>query len=192
MDFHSHDGLLKLVALFRQNSRKLLENDLGGSTVQVHDCERRTLAFNQHLSLMLMNHSAFTARYTLHFMLKDALAIVARKCKAAADDVTKERAVDYVKEFCNMLVGSVVNGLLAQELFAVHSLPFAMQGYNDIFFASHEKDGLFDAYYLASEHGRIGVSLAISVSNAEGLEALKEVDTARIASASFSGTFDLL
>jgi hypothetical protein len=192
MDFHSHDGLLKLVALFRQNSRKLLENDLGGSPVSVHDCERRTLAFNQHLSLMLMNHSAFTARYTMHFMLKDALAIVARKGNAAVAEVTRDRAIDYGKEFCNMLVGSIVNGLLAQELYAVHSLPFAMQGYNDIFFASHEGDGLYDAYYLTSEHGRIGISLTISVSNAEGLEALKGIDTARIADASFSGSFDIL
>jgi hypothetical protein len=141
---------------------------------------------------MLMNHSAFTARYTMHFMLKDALAIVARKGNAAVAEVTRDRAIDYGKEFCNMLVGSIVNGLLAQELYAVHSLPFAMQGYNDIFFASHEGDGLYDAYYLTSEHGRIGISLTISVSNAEGLEALKGIDTARIADASFSGSFDIL
>ena len=178
--------------IIRQNSKKLLEHDTGNVMFHIEDCIRENLAFNQYLSLILLHHPAMQARYTVHFMLNDAINLAAIRSNTAPTQVTKERAVDYFKEYCNVLAGNVTRDLGTSGVRFVHSLPFAIQGYNDIFFPLNEQDTFCDAFYLTSDICRVGISLDITVTDLDGLAPLKGIDMSKLITKPFGGDFEML
>ena len=178
--------------IMRKISKGLLEFDSNGATFHIEECQRELLAFNQYLSLILLHHPAMQVRYTVHFMLNDAMMLAARKTRVAADEITREKGVDYFKEYCNVLAGNIADSLSVGGFQLVHSLPFAIQGYNDIFFPLNEEDTFCDAFYLSSDFCKIGVSVDIAVIDIDGLEPIKGLDVEAIVSKPFGGDFQFL
>ena len=191
MHLAHHKGIRNLLDLFRLNALKLLEIEVEGVSFVTIPCPRRRLAFHQHLALILLNHPAFQLRYTVHFMLGQAVKIVARKNQIPVADVSKTRAVDYFKEYCNILAGSICNGLFAYQIDVEHSLPFAVQGYNDIFFTTADDSTISEAFFSQAEFCRIGHSIDLMVTDHDGLLPLEALDAAEISAASFGSGFDL-
>ena len=188
----SRKALHNIRDIIRLQAKRLLDDGTRGYEFEITTCERENLAFNQYLALILMHHSSLQARFTVHFMIKDAIALAAAKLGVPVSEVSVANGVDYFKEFCNIVAGGVANDLTAADFPLVHSLPFAIQGYNDIFFPLSEQFAFCDAFYLSSSVAKVGISLDIAVTDLSGLESVSELDINQVLSQSQTGGFEYL
>ena len=188
MNFQLHSGMMKIGELFRQTSSALLNQDMQSQDMQreifhVEDTDRARLAFNEYLSLILIHHSAFQARYTVHFMMKDAIQLLIKAGKMSDKDIYSSNyaakftpALDYIKEYCNILAGNIANNLAFYGIETIHTLPFALEGYHDVFFPLNDRQTFCDAFLITSDFCTLGISLDISISDVAAIDDIAKLD----------------
>lgn len=187
-----HDPLQNFTDLVRVNALRLLSYEARDKEFSARPCTRHDLAFNQYLALILLYHPALTARLAVHFMLKEAEHFARAKAKVGAKSPVTHAVIDFFKEYCNILAGSVANDLWPLSFRVARSLPFAIQGYNDIFFPNTEANSSTAAFYLVSGSCRVGLSLDMTVLDPSGLAPLSLLDLASIEAKTLGGGFEFL
>lgn len=183
---------LNIANVIRLNSKQLFEHDCGGIASETKNCDRNSLAFNQHLSFVLICHTAIKILYTAHFMYKDARNIASKKYHIDPKRVSNEQAIDYFKEFCNVASGYIGRSFADHGLEFSHSLAFAIQGYNDIFFGVGDDERFVDSFTLESKIGKLGISLEINVNNFTALSNMKNLNFDSNSISTNSGNFEIL
>ena len=148
--------------------RQLLQGELELASNRrdytVGDALPATLAFQQTMAVILVSSPAMDVTFKVHFMTNHARRLVAAKWGISDLEVGDARAIDFMKELCNLLAGRLKHRLATSGIAAGHSLPFAIQGFNEIFFNNERADWLLRrAWTFDCPAGRLHASVVMAV-----------------------------
>lgn len=117
------------------------------------------LAYKEYLAAILLASEDIKLTYMLHFWLEDAKKIAANQWNKDVCDVEYWRAIDYFKEFCNLLAGKTKEIFRASNITFGQSLPVAINGFNLALFNLN----LQNTYHLywAQRSGDVELSFSV-------------------------------
>lgn len=131
------------------------------------------LPFLQHLAGIVLLGAGLEITFKMHFMTVDALTITRRKL--GSETVTLTQSIDCMKEFLNLLAGKVKELLEREGVELGQSLPFAIQGYNEIFFREAKSGLVKRAWRLVDQTSSVICSAAVLVKSPALEPVLKRV-----------------
>jgi hypothetical protein len=143
------------------------------SGTELEPIETKRLPFVQHMTHILISGAELEVNFKTHFMLLDAIRLT--KGKLAASEASTQQAIDFMKEYCNRIAGKTKAMLEATGLTMGQSLPFAIQGYNEIFYARDASWTSHAAWRLKDPQGEFCCSVAVILRTDDVLEPLKRV-----------------
>ena len=88
------------------------------------------LPYREYLAAILLAGSEFKLMYMVHFWLEDAKFLVSKSLEKSASDVEYWRAIDFFKEYCNVIAGKTKKAFKAQGIHLNQSLPIGIGGFN--------------------------------------------------------------
>lgn len=94
--------------------------------------ESADLAYAEQMTHILLSGNGVDLNLKTHFMISDILAL--SKVRLSDASAKKRYSIDYMKEFSNVVAGKTKGMLEKSGLHFGESLPFAMRGYNEIFY----------------------------------------------------------
>lgn len=141
--------------------------------LQIFEVELEKLPFVQHMTHILVSGSDLDLTFKSHFMLDDALRLLKLKIGTAA---TSSQAVDFMKEFSNIVAGKTKTMLETAGFVVAQSLPCSVRGYNEIFYTSNDGRESMSAWSLIGSGVEIHCSAAVSVRNDGTINRLKSVE----------------
>lgn len=139
------------------------------SEVTARDRSSEELAYVQQLAHILVSGDDIEINFKVHFMLEVAKNYTIEKLGNVT--VSDRLCVDFVKEYCNLVAGKAKAILETVGLSMGQSLPFAMQGYNELFYQRDPNDCGHDAWTLHGPKGSVYCSVGIRILNTD-IEAL--------------------
>lgn len=160
---------------------KVQDAEMGETSIE-------NLAYSQQMTHILITATDIEVNFKTHFMLKDAGQFVASKL--GADPKTERQCVDFMKEYCNVVAGKVKAMLEKADVMAGQSLPFAIQGYNEMFYPKASEDKLHGAWKISCKLGEIVCSTTIEIRSEDILPNINNVKYAE-GSGSESGDIEL-
>ena len=94
------------------------------------DVNKVELPYREYLAAILLAGSEFKLMYMVHFWLEDAKYLVSNSLDKNAADVEYWRAIDFFKEYCNVIAGKTKKAFKAQGIHLNQSLPIGIGGFN--------------------------------------------------------------
>jgi len=141
--------------------------------IALRDIAVSELPFYQQLAHILVSGEDLELNFKTHFMLDDVKGYTTAKLKT--DVVSNDQLTDFIKEYCNLVAGKAKLFLEEQQLVVGQSLPYAIQGFNEMFYPKtigYSKD---DAWDLGGPLGNIRCSCTIRLFKNPAITALKGV-----------------
>ncbi len=126
--------------------------------------DNRLLYFDHIVFICIMNQSV-RITFRIHFLDRDAREFWALANSKPPISVTDYKVVDYLKEFCNILSGSVRAVLNEGDIYVGQSLPVYVAGFNELFFSA-----IFENQYSRSTEFKFGKVSLVSSLNIEFLQ----------------------
>lgn len=166
----------KVLAAFLDCVRLASADQLAGFArldhVRVEPIEGSALPFLQQMTHVLVTGDEIVLNFKTHFMFDDVAQMALRKVGAV---LTKPQTIDFMKEFCNIAAGKAKTLLEATGMTLGQSLPFSIQGYNEIFYPETVRGGGTAAWRLVAPDGSITCSATVKASSAAVIESLARV-----------------
>ncbi len=135
------------------------------------------------MSIILVTGDALRITVKLHFSLQDARALSCTVYGAESpESVGEGKAVDFVKELCNLTVGYIVKEFDAMSIAMGISLPLCTRGFYEVFadYVPTEQPLIrfSDIWRLEHEGHAVNATVMYEISNPEVLQVLEsyEVD----------------
>ena len=182
-------GLKNLFENFRSAARELAFQ--GVSEPALSSCPIEDRYYYQQLAAVLIFGVDIRLQFKIHFMLKEATVLASQKFELAIDKVTPQLAVDMVKESCNRVAGRIMKGFNALNIDMGHSLPFGLNGYNEIYFNQFTEYNVYDCFRIADKDYSFLAAVWVDARNDEIENLLLNLDCQR-AGDDQSGEFELL
>lgn len=133
----------KLRELVRYASSSRLQIHTGAAEIEVREVDShfkpgRILANN--MVFILVSGDALRVTFKVHFNLRDAKHLAFRIFGGAApEDISGKQAIDYFKEYGNLVAGSVVTQFEKLDVGLGISLPLCTRGFYEVFSDYSEK-----------------------------------------------------
>ena len=121
------------------------------------------LPYYQQLAHILVSGDGIEVNFKTHFMMEDARKYAALKLKQ--DVVPDYLVIDYIKEFCNLVAGKVRTSLEDSGLMLGQSLPFAIQGFNEMFYPRNGGNSIVEAWTISASCGQLMCSALVRILN---------------------------
>lgn len=131
------------------------------------------LPFYQLLAHILVSGEDLEVNFKTHFMLDDVKGYTSAKLKSEA--VNNNQLTDFIKEYCNLVAGKAKLFLEEQHLVVGQSLPYAIQGFNEMFYPKTTGYSKDDAWELNGPLGSIRCSCTITLFKTPAATVLKNV-----------------
>ncbi len=176
----SDAGVARVSELIRKSAQSIFCYYVGSKNCTEESVDGDLSVYGHWMSLILVVGEAIRITFKAHFMEEDARRFVAQVTGVPFDDVKGAQAIDYIKEYCNLVAGILKKGLLSQGAACGISLPMVTRGFDEVFFPKADGVRAFSACWkFKSEHGEIVCSTLFEVQEASKLENLNfdEVST---------------
>lgn len=121
------------------------------------------LPFTQYMTNILLGGPQLEISIRFHFMLENINNIA--KLRVGSALASSDQAIDFIKEFSNVVAGKGKTLLEGSDLFLGQSLPFCIQGYNEIFFPKQSVKSKRSAWHIKCPSGEFIASIAIEAQN---------------------------
>ncbi len=119
------------------------------------------LPYAQQMSHILVTGKELEVNFKCHFMLNNARALA--MLKIGASEISDSQAVDFVKEYCNIVAGKIKSMCESQHFDLGQSLPFVMQGYNEMFYPADSGRIVRRAWRLSAANTTLTCSVKIDI-----------------------------
>ncbi len=132
-----------------------------------------------HMVLILVSGEALRLAFKLHFEMKTAKALASRIFGGdRATPITDGQAIDYIREYGNLIAGSVVTLMARYGIELGISLPLSTRGFYEVFADYTEKQhpivSYADFWGLEVDGHEIHCSAHVEVMNREKLASLAD------------------
>lgn len=141
--------------------------------IALQDITISELPFYQQLAHILVSGEDLELNFKTHFMLDDVKSYTSAKLKSSA--VNNNQLTDFIKEYCNLVAGKAKLFLEEQHLVVGQSLPYAIQGFNEMFYPKTNGYSKDDAWELNGALGSIRCSCTIRLFKTPAAAVLKGV-----------------
>ena len=111
-------------------TNELLQSKAGNLPFTKGPSQKSNLVFREYLSAILLANSDFKLLYMIHFWLEDAKKLANGLLKTDSSEVEYWRAIDFFKEYCNIIAGKAKKAFENIDIQLVQSLPIGISGYN--------------------------------------------------------------
>ena len=167
-------GSIQFAKFLREKALDLAEIE-SETSLEVTDCPTKERYYNQHLSAILLFSELCRIGIKIHFMYPMAKVFAARKFNVAADKIQERDAIEFLKEHVNILAGHLRAGLEVVGIPVGHSLPFAVQGYNEVFFDKDIKSSFSGTFRVGNDDISMVYSYDLTVLSSEAEDKLKNL-----------------
>ena len=127
-----------LVNLARETARKSLCDFSHLSSIAVADLVQTLPVHGHWMSFILMSGEAFRLVFKVHYSTAAATFFASRAYETEQGDLSKTRAIDFMKEYCNVTAGGLKLHLEKHGLKLGVSLPSTTRGFDEIFFRRNQ------------------------------------------------------
>jgi hypothetical protein len=166
--------LVRLTGAVRDASLDQLRLFAKCAAVRLEEVTVESLPFTQHLAHIMVVGPEIEISFKTHFMGGDALRFTKQKLGTA--HATLPQGIDFMKEFCNLVAGKTKQLLEGHGFVMGQSLPFAIQGYNEIFYPRADDGTHHAAWRLTDAGGTVCCSVSAHVRKAECLTRLAGIE----------------
>ena len=176
-NFHSES--LKIIRdIIRNSSLMRLKTHAACEDFDIIDADvKDAKIYAPWMSLILVSGKAVRVTFKAHYMNKDAQYLAARVYGSKVDEVKKEQADDFIKEFCNLTAGLIKKSLEDATLSVGISLPLVTRGFDEIFFpVEGRKNTYMDAWELNYAEASILCSALIEVFDDSVLDKVRPLE----------------
>ena len=146
---------------FKQFSTDYIRQATGEKNLVVSPEELLNLRYNQFFSGIAVFTNTFRVVFRAHYFLEDIEQLV----HVPSEQRNLYSYIDSVNEFCNVVAGRSMTELLGKKDPFGMSIPFSMEGFNQLFF---EREGIFGAansWAISAKSIKIQCSLLVSVTS---------------------------
>lgn len=148
--------LNQIKLLIRTTSANALEAmaQKSGVTIQEISDDRKILG--HWMSLISISGDQLHITFKVQFSISMARAFAESELKNEAGEISNSHSKDFVREFCNLLAGTIKNKLSQNNINVGISLPLLSRGFDDLFFSeiNSTSQGL-DRWKLAHQNSEI-------------------------------------
>lgn len=147
-------------------------------SVTVHDLPPDAgPVFGHWMSIILLAGQGIRFTFKVHYQTKEVMTLA--KSIISATDHTEElsKAADFMREYCNLLAGSLKASLLEKEVDLGISLPIVIRGFDDVFSEKKRSSAEYfhDSWALQAESGKVICVLSVNVYANQLLDRLAKV-----------------
>jgi CheY-specific phosphatase CheX len=142
---------------------------VGSAEVQLAD--RTQLPFVQHMTHILVSGAEIEVTFKTHFMNEAADWLLSQK---VGKGMSLDHAIDFMKEYSNIIAGKTKTMLEAAGFEVSQSLPFAVRGYNEIFYGSGDKKIVHHTWMIKAGDAALHCSVSIVSRDVGALEKLRQ------------------
>ena len=166
-----------LQKVIRQASADRLSDQAGGAQVTIdNSINPRTSILGHWLTVIIISGGKLKISFKCHFMTEAGSIHLARKTNRTPDDVEPSMVFDLLKEYCNLVGGSVKSSLGRENSRMGLSLPLLTRGFDEVLFADRVrragKRRHRDVWTLQLPYAKFVCSSEIQVVNWTNLEDL--------------------
>lgn len=130
-----------LKSLLREISLEAVRHQLKLQSAQIQELPSEKIILGHWMSLALLASSEMRVIFKVHFNTS-ALPDGIRIPKAEDSKTTVRLMQDLMNEYCNLVIGLLKRSLLRSGLGAGVSLPVALRGFDEVYFANEEGQAL--------------------------------------------------
>jgi CheY-specific phosphatase CheX len=168
----------KLRALVRHASMSRLRIHTDCLVVETREMDagfRPGKMLASHMVLILVSGDALRLTFKVHFNLRTAKNLAWRIYGGkSSENISEQQAIDYFKEYGNLVAGSVISLLSESQVELGISLPLCTRGFYEVFSDYAEKQqpviSYADFWELQAPGGGVYCSAQFEVLNRAGLE----------------------
>ena len=127
-------GIDRLKSLIRDTSKKLMCVQSKRPDFVLEELQTTPLVYGHWMAMILVSGKDIKITFKVHFKTRSARHMAAQIYAKAADDLTVDQALDFVREYGNLIAGSVKKSLLELNVSTGVSLPVVTRGFDEVFF----------------------------------------------------------
>ena len=124
----------KILLRVQELSESILENQSLLSPAQVLPLTSEDLPFHQFIAMTMLVSREVRLFFRTHTSLENIAGLAQKKYRIDKEKFSESQGVDFIKEFCNIVSGRIVESMKVVDVDLGIGLPFATQGFNQIFF----------------------------------------------------------
>lgn len=132
----------ELFCLYSQQENILLSN-----------ADYNKLQFKQHMIFIMMSGNDIKLMYSLHYMQALAAKLATHKLDREKNQFSSNLLTAFLKEYVNIIAGNIKAMFLAEQVQIGHSLPIALQGFNELFFRENYTSDHTSCWSLKNQQG---------------------------------------
>lgn len=148
----------EVAKIVRDSSKSRLESFLNVKDLHLEDVDRSELIYQPWMVLILMSGPLMRVTLKVHFKIEDAKILVSSLYGSKASEIKTEQGLDFVREVCNLVAGSVKMGLAERGVNVELSLPVSTRGWEEYFFGSEDTAGHVDWWKISSSQASLNFS----------------------------------
>ncbi len=136
------------------------------------------------MSLILAAGKEVRVTFKAHYMTKDA-AIIAQNTFGSSR-LSEKQAKNFLKEFCNLTIGTVKDFLALNQVVVGTSLPIICRGFDDLFFPPPAGESfLIDRWRLQTPEAKVECSVTYEFFSDFEINQLTAIDEAAVGDVEF-------
>ena len=166
---------LTLKRILRECCRVGVSLETNTTDLDVEEVASRDTIYHEYLCTLLLYGSSMNVIFKLHSMGDDLRHIAAPKYRCEISKINQSQIRDTLKEISNILAGKIQSLFKELKLDIFHSLPFCIEGYNEIFFQRKEVS-LKDNFAIVGPDFKIVVSEEFEITEPSSLPPLDGID----------------
>lgn len=140
------------------------------------DAEVETLQYREYLvAVLLSSGSGIDIRYMVHFWLEDAKQLLSCEVGEPIDQIDDVRAIDYLKEYCNLVAGKTKMIFEQHDIILNNSLPIGIDGFNLDLFTSKSPHEVDLHWQQSCENIKFDFSLKYTINNEDIFKKLENL-----------------
>ena len=155
----------KLFETTRSVSKDILEQHSVSLSFDIKELQKTRLECVEEIACILMLGDSIRLFFKAHFWIDDAKTLAEKKYHLEKKHIQQNEALDFMKEYCNIVSGKIKYGLKTMNFDVGQSLPIALGGYQEIFFQDHKKPDFVDSWELCCNDISVYCSLYVNFLN---------------------------
>jgi CheY-specific phosphatase CheX len=172
----------------RRQAAQLLQGFAAVDKTEISDNPGDPAVYGRWMSIIILAGKAVKMNFRVHFNEEVAKQLALKIYAKKADDISTAQAVDFVKEFCNLVAGGVKRTMQDHQMQSLISMPLITRGSDEVFFemapsvSEDQKPKLTrttesgrhqDRWKITTERGEILCSMNFDILEPEAIQSLK-------------------
>jgi len=176
----------------RRQASTLLQGFASVDRTEVISATGNPALHGRWMSIIILAGKALKMNFRVHFNEEVAKQLALKVYAKKPEEISTAQAVDFVKEFCNLVAGGVKRTMQDHQMQSLISMPLITRGTDEVFFdigqpevagelplpkkADHEA-GQQDRWTIQTERGDILCSVTFDILEPDAVQTLKDKKT---------------